>query len=185
MRAALSCMSTEPEQLEVVRSFQRWKPWLIGAAVLLITALLVHTLRAFLMQIDYRHLVESIRATDGHALLLAVVATAVSYLSLTGYDASSLKYVGAPVKYWVAAETAFIAYALSNTVGLGVLTGGAVRLRLYGAAGVEAGAITRAIAFNAAAFTLGITVVGAAALLWGAPVVAPELRLPTWLLQLA
>lgn len=176
-------MSTEPEQLESVRSFQRWKPWLIGAAVLVIAGLLVHTLREFFMQIDYRDLVESIRATESRALLLAVLATAVSYVSLTGYDASSLRYVGAPVKYWLAAETSFIAYALSNTVGLGVLTGGAVRLRLYGAAGVDAGAITRAIAFNAAAFLLGITVVGAAALLWGAPEVAPVLRLPAWLLQ--
>ncbi|MFL6576267.1 MAG: bifunctional lysylphosphatidylglycerol flippase/synthetase MprF, partial [Povalibacter sp.] len=92
-------------------------------------------------------------------------------------------YVGAPVKYRVAAQTAFIAYALSNTVGLGVLTGGAVRLRLYGAAGIEAGAISRAIAFNAAAFMLGISVVGAAALLWGAPSVAPVFHLPTKFLQ--
>jgi phosphatidylglycerol lysyltransferase len=176
-------MSTEPEQLEAVRSFQRWKPWLIAAAVLLIAALLIHTLREFLLQIDYRELVASIRATEGRALALALVATATSYLALTGYDASSLRYVGAPVRYWVAAETAFIAYALSNTVGLGVLTGGAVRLRLYGAAGVEAGAITRAIAFNAAAFTLGITVVGAAALLWGAPAAAPALHVPVLLLQ--
>jgi phosphatidylglycerol lysyltransferase len=113
-----------------------------------------------------------------------VLATFVSYVALTGYDASSLRYVGAPVRYRVAAETAFIAYALSNTVGLGVLTGGAVRLRLYGAAGVEAGAISRAIAFNAAAFMLGISVVGAAALLWGAPSVAPALKLPALVLQL-
>src|SRR5690242_1064014 len=107
MPAARSRMSTEPEQLETVRSFQRWKPWLIGAAVVVIAALLVHTLRAFFLQIDYRELVESIRATDGRALLLAALATAVSYLSLTGYDASSLRYVGAPVKYWLAAETSF------------------------------------------------------------------------------
>ena len=56
---------------------------------------------------------------------------------------------GRAVPYRVVAQTSFIAYALSNTVGLGVFTGGAVRLRLYGAAGLEAGQISRAIAFNA------------------------------------
>ena len=132
---------------------------------------------------SYGDLLDAIRATSGTALGFALLATLISYLSLTGYDASSLRYVGAQVSYWVAAETSFIAYALSNTVGVGVLTGGAVRLRLYGAAGIEAGVISRAIAFNAAAFMLGISVVGAAALLWGATSVAPALHIPAHALQ--
>jgi phosphatidylglycerol lysyltransferase len=178
-------MSPEQDQLRLVGRFQRWKPWLIGAVVIAITALLVHALRGFLAEVSYAELVASIRGTDRSSLALAVLATFLSFLALTGYDASSLRYVGAQVSYRVAAETSFIAYALSNTVGLGVLTGGAVRMRLYGAAGVEAGTISRAIAFNALAFMLGISVVGAAALLWGAHSVAPAFHLPPWLLQLA
>ncbi|HEX6395857.1 MAG TPA: bifunctional lysylphosphatidylglycerol flippase/synthetase MprF [Steroidobacteraceae bacterium] len=177
-------MSTEPDQLPLVSSFQRWKPWLIGAVVVLITALLVETIHHFLAELSYSDLVAAIRATDRESLLYAVLATLVSFVALTGYDASSLRYVGAQVGYRVAAETSFIAYALGNTVGLGVLTGGAVRMRLYGAAGVEAGTISRAIAFNALAFMLGISVVGAAALVWGARSVAPALHLPPWLLRL-
>jgi len=179
----VSADPAETEQLELVSSFQRWKPWLIGAAVIVITLLLVRTLHGFLAELSYADLVAAIRGTDAGSLGLAVLATFVSFLALTGYDASSLRYVGAPVSYWVAAETSFIAYALSNSVGLGVLTGGAVRLRLYGAAGVEAGTITRAIAFNAAAFIMGISVVGAVALLWGARPVAHVLHLPILLLQ--
>lgn len=171
------------DQLKLVSTLQRWKPWLIGAGVLVITVLLVHTLRDLLLEFSYGDLLDAIRSTSGSAVGFALLATAVSFLALTGYDASSLRYVGAPVSYRVAAETSFIAYALANTVGLGVLTGGAVRLRLYGAAGVEAGAISRAIAFNAAAFILGISVVGAAALLWGADSVAPALHIPALVLQ--
>ncbi|MFL6619790.1 MAG: lysylphosphatidylglycerol synthase domain-containing protein, partial [Povalibacter sp.] len=176
-------MSTDQDKLRLVGALQRWKPWLIGAAALVITTLLAHTLQELFNEFSYRDLVDAIRGTSSEALALSALATLISYISLTGYDASSLRYVGAPVKYRVAAQTAFIAYALSNTVGLGVLTGGAVRLRLYGAAGIEAGAISRAIAFNAAAFMLGISVVGAAALLWGAPSVAPVFHLPTKFLQ--
>ena len=176
-------MSAEPEQIKLVAALQRWKPWLIGGAVLIITAMLVHTLRGLLHAFSYGDLLDAIHATSGSSLSLALLATLISYLSLTGYDASSLRYVGARVSYGVAAETSFIAYALSNTVGVGVLTGGAVRLRLYGAAGIEAGVISRAIAFNAAAFMLGISVVGAAALLWGATSVAPALHVPAQVLQ--
>src|SRR5690349_25051672 len=171
-------MSSDPNELKLVALLQRWKPWLIGAVVLLIAVLLVHTLRGVLLEFSYSDLLEAIRATSPGALGLALLATLVSYVALSGYDVSSLRYVGAKVSYPVAAETSFIAYALSNTVGLGVLTGGAVRLRLYGAMGLEAGAISRAIAFNAVSFMLGISVVGAAALLWGAASVAPALHLP-------
>jgi phosphatidylglycerol lysyltransferase len=176
-------MSSEPDQLNRIRTFQRWKPWLIAAVVVAIAVLVIHTLREFLVELRYADLLTTIRATDRRDLALAVLATFISYLALTGYDASSLRYVGASVKYRVAAKTSFVAYALANTVGLGVLTGGAVRLRLYGAAGVEAGDVSRAIAFNAVAFMLGISVVGAAALLWGAAQVGPALHLPPLVLQ--
>jgi phosphatidylglycerol lysyltransferase len=171
-------MSTDQDRLGLVVAVQRWKPWLIAALAIVITGLVAHTARELFEEFSYRDLVEAIRTIEPRALALSLLATFISYLALTGYDASSLRYVGASVRYRVAAQTAFVAYALSNTVGLGVLTGGAVRLRLYGAAGVEAGAISRAIAFNAVSFMLGISVVGAAALLWGAASVAPALHLP-------
>ena len=77
-----------------------------------------------------------------------------------------LAYAGAQLPQRVVAKTAFIAYALSNTIGLGVLTGGAVRMRLYGAAGLEASVFSRAIAFNSMGFTGGIVVVGAGKAGW-------------------
>lgn len=161
----------------------RWKPGLLLAAAALLGWLLLHAVRGFWNELGYDHVVAAMRAVPGAHLLLALLATAVSFAALTGYDHSSLRYVGAKVPYRVVAQTAFIAYALSNTIGLGVFTGGAVRMRMYGAAGVEAGSITRAIAFNALAFGLGIGVVGAAGLLLDASVLAPALHLPAWPLQ--
>src|SRR5262245_37894747 len=108
-------MSSDPTQLHLVATLQRCKPWLIGAAVLVIAVLLVQALRGVLLEFSYGDLLEAIRATSRGALGLAMLATLVSYLALTGYDVSSLRYVGARVSYPVAAETSFIAYALSNT----------------------------------------------------------------------
>src|SRR5205085_10118196 len=114
---------------------------------------------------------------------LALLATAASYVTLSGYDASSIKYAGAKVARSTVLLTSFVAYALSNTIGLGPLTGGAVRMRLYAAAGLEPPQIAKVIVFNAAAFGLGMTAFGALGLLWGAPEVATLLHLPAGLLR--
>lgn len=164
----------------------RWaalRPWLMPAIALLVAVMLFDALRILLAQVQYTDVIEAVRSTPHSDLLMAVLATAVSYLILAGYDFSSLRYVAARVAPTTVLLTSFVAYALGNTVGLGVLTGGTVRMRLYTAAGVEPSKVAQAIAFNAGAFGLGMTAFGAAGLLWGAPQVASLLKLPALLLQ--
>jgi len=164
-------------------NWNRWRPWIIGAAVLAVSALLFDALRALLREVSYAEVVQQIAAQPATSLLLSGLATVLSYLVLTGYDFSALKYVGVQVRRATVLLTSFIAYALGNTVGLGVLTGGAVRMRLYTAAGIDAARVTQAAAFNAGAFVIGMTAFGAAGLLWGAPDVAELVRIPGWLLR--
>lgn len=156
----------------------RLKAVLIAVAAVAMIVLIIFALHRLTQQVSYREVVAAIRATSRGNLALAVLFTAVSYLALSGYDFSSLRYVGARVQPRVVMLTSFIAYALGNTVGAGVLTGGAVRLRMYTAAGVDAGLVGRAIAFNALAFGFGITSLGALGLLWGAGQVASVAPLP-------
>ena len=151
--------------------------------MLALSALAFDALRGLLREVSYAEVVQQIAAQPASDLLLAGLATALSYLVLTGYDFSALKYAGAQVRRTTVLLTSFIAYALGNTVGLGVLTGGAVRMRLYTAAGIDAGRVAQAAAFNAGAFVIGMTAFGAAGLLWGAPDVAELARLPSWLLR--
>jgi phosphatidylglycerol lysyltransferase len=150
----------------------RWtavKPWLTGVGLLLLGGLVFNALRKVLRDVQYADIVDTMRHMPPHNLLLALLCTVLSYVALTGYDVSSLRYVGAKLKGSTVGLTSFIAYALGNTIGLGVLTGGTVRMRLYTAAGLEASQVARVIAFNAGAFGLGMTAFGAAGLLWGAP----------------
>ncbi len=150
------------------RLMTRWKPWLIAALAITVGGLLIVTLRGLAADIRYQDIPTAVQNTQVRQLALALLATVISYAALTGYGFSSLRYVGAKVPYHIVAQTASVAYALSNAIGLGVLTGGAVRMRLYCAAGVEAGQISRAIAFNAVAFGLGISLVASVALFWQA-----------------
>ena len=111
-------------------NWNRWRPWIIGAALVAVSALLFDALRALLREVSYAEVVQQISTQPARALLLSGFATTLSYLVLTGYDFSALKYVGVQVRRTTVLLTSFIAYALGNTVGLGVLTGGAVGMRL-------------------------------------------------------
>lgn len=143
--------------------------WLPTLVTLGLAAALLVAIRLLLEEVSLRDIVAAVRGTPPAGIALSLVATAASFVALLGYDWSGLRYAGVQVPRRVLAYASFCGYALGNSVGLGVLTGGAVRLRLYAAAGVEAGQVGQVIAFIAGSFGGGILTVGAAALLWGAP----------------
>jgi phosphatidylglycerol lysyltransferase len=165
---------------------ERWarlRPWLLAALGLTLTAMIGVSLRRLLVEVHYADVMAAVVATPTPKIAAAVLATAFSYLALTRYDASALRYVGAKVGGSTVLLTSFVAYALSNTIGLGPLSGGVVRMRLYSAAGVPPPQIARVIVFNAAAFGLGMLFFGAVGLLWGAHDVATLLHVHGWVLR--
>lgn len=162
----------------------RLRPWLIAALGLALTAMIGVSLRRLLAEVHYADVMAAVVATPAPKIAAAVLATAFSYLALTRYDASALHYVGAKVSGSTVLLTSFVAYALSNTIGLGPLSGGVVRMRLYSAAGVPPPQIARVIVFNAAAFGLGMLFFGAVGLLWGAHDVGALLHVHGWVLRL-
>jgi phosphatidylglycerol lysyltransferase len=163
----------------------RWRPWVLAGLGLALAVAIGFVLHGLLREVRYANVMVAVESTPTTGIVLALIATAVSYLALTEYDASSLRYAGAKVARSTVLLTSFVAYALSNTIGLGPLSGGAVRMRLYAAAGLEPPQIARVIVFNAAAFGLGMLVFGALGLLWGAGDVAELLHTQAWLLRVA
>ncbi|MGD7201343.1 hypothetical protein ACQCRF_25220, partial [Ralstonia pseudosolanacearum] len=93
--------------------------WVMIGIVLVLGALVFDSLYALLDHVHYADMVAALQATPARQLWLAILATALSYVALTGYDASGLRYVGARVPPGTVATTSFIAYALGNTIGLG------------------------------------------------------------------
>lgn len=156
--------------------YARLRPWLPTVAILGLAALALLALYRLTGEIRYTDVLAEVRAVPAGALVLAALFTALSFVALAGYDASGLAYIGARLPLRTLALGSFAGYALGNTVGFGVLTGGAARMRVYGAAGLEPAQVARLMAFIAAGFGLGISFVGALGLLWGAS--AAEALLP-------
>lgn len=89
-------------------------------------------------------------------LVLAIAAVAVSYLALTGYDWLACRYLKTGLGWRAIAPTAATANAVSNMVGFALLSGGAMRLRGYGALGIPAATVAKISLFCTSTFLLGL-----------------------------
>jgi phosphatidylglycerol lysyltransferase len=121
----------------------------------------------------------ALNATRTSQIAFALLSTAVSYLALTGYDFLALHHLAAPrLPYRTIALTSFVSQAFTFNFGFGILTGGAVRMRLYGAAGLKPDQILATSVFATLAVWLGIAAVSGAALLFSPEVAEGVLSLP-------
>jgi phosphatidylglycerol lysyltransferase len=153
---------------------------LISLTLFFVAIAAIHHL---LTEVSYPQLVAELKALSWNQLLLALLFTASSFTALIGYDWSALAYIGRKLPFPTVALGSFCGYAISNTVGLSILSGGSVRYRFYLSAGLDAADIARVSVFSVLALSLGIYLVGAAALVIHPAVVDSFFRIPPGVLR--
>lgn len=132
------------------------RPLFFGLLALAIVGLALWGLHKAAQGISFHALEEALRGTSVSALSVAIGATAISYGALIGYDLSGLRYARARPPLSSVLLASCCGYAIGNAVGIGAFTGGAVRYRIYTAAGLSPGQIARVIVFIAAALGNGL-----------------------------
>ncbi len=142
----------------------RWQHLLMPVISLGLFVAAIWAVYHFLDEVTYDQLLKQLARLSITQLLLAVVFTAGSFLALLGYDWAALAYIGRRLPLPTVALASFCGYAISNMVGLSLLSGGSVRYRIYLSAGLDGADVARISVFNTLAFTIGILLVGAMAL---------------------
>src|SRR5258707_2461444 len=132
--------------------------------------------------IDVNEVIEAIKGTEPHQIVLASLFVAAGYFTLTFYDLFAVRAIGRKeVPYRVNALAAFTSYSIGHNVGASVFTGGAVRYRIYSAWGLNAIDVAKICFLAGLTFWLG----NAAVLGLGAPhhpeAAAAIDQLPAWL----
>ena len=151
-----------PVQLPLQRHLRSWhRQLVVGLAICALAALASWGLQRATTGLSFHGLVAALRATPIRASAMAVAATAVSYIALFGYDLSGLRYVRARPPLSAALLASFCGYAIGNAVGFGAFSGGAVRYRIYTAAGLSPGQIARLIVFISVAIGVGLATISA------------------------
>lgn len=81
-------------------------------------------------------------------LLYACAASFVGYIALSSYDYLALKYIRRKIAAWKWIFAGFIGFAVSNNAGHAIVSGGAIRYRLYTRWRLHADEIVRMVTFS-------------------------------------
>lgn len=136
---------------------------------MLLALLAVWALRRELHGLDAHGLMDALRAYGTRHVLLGIAATVASFALLGVMELVALRYARrADVPRRTGMATAFVANALSQAIGVALLTGAAVRLRAYRRYAMDASDVARISAFVTLGATLGLMATGAVAFLCSA-----------------
>jgi uncharacterized membrane protein YbhN (UPF0104 family) len=140
----------------------------VGVALsLTIIGIACYVLYHILRDLNFDEVIDALKATEPRQIWLSALFVAAGYFTLTFYDLFALRTIGrADIPYQVAALAGFTSYSVGHNVGASVLTGGAVRYRIYsnwGLNGVDVAKICfiAGLTFwlgNAAVLGLGIAI---------------------------
>ena len=132
---------------------------LLSLAIIAIAAVELYRI---LRDIEVSEVVQALLEADPRDIALAALSVAGGYFTLTFYDLFALRTIGrADVPYRVAALAGFTSYSVGHNVGASVLTGGAVRYRIYSTWGLDAIAVAKICFIAGLTFWLGnATVLG-------------------------
>jgi uncharacterized membrane protein YbhN (UPF0104 family) len=101
----------------------------VSVAIIAIAAVVLYRI---LRGIAFDEVFDALRETPAHSVVVAGLLVAGAYFTLTFYDLFALRTIGrAHVPYRIAALAGFTSYSVGHNVGVTVLTGGAVRYRIY------------------------------------------------------
>lgn len=131
------------------------------AIALIICALLLLALQKISQSIDYHSVSRQLFCIAPGRWAAALAATALSFVALVARDEIGLRHVDAKVPrslLWIGATAAS---ALGNIAGFGALTGGAVRCRVYGAAGVTSSQVGRLTLLTSGSLILATLLISA------------------------
>ncbi len=92
-------------------------------------------------------------------LVAACIACFAGYLTLSLYDLLSLRYVGGHVSWWKWMLAGILGFAISNNAGHAVVSGGAIRYRLYTRWRINAADIVKMLTFSGFTFFLGCSAI--------------------------
>jgi len=140
--------------------------------------MLYHMLR----HINVQEVVEAIKDTEPHQIILAGLFVAAGYFTLTFYDLFAVRAIGrSDIPYRINALAAFTSYSIGHNVGASVFTGGAVRYRIYSAYGLNAIDVAKICFLAGLTFWLGNAAVLGLGITYHPEAAASIDQLPVWL----
>lgn len=140
----------EPEMREtLIRQFGRWLPVLLLVVAAAILWREFHSL-------TLEEIVGEAVSWGAAPIAAAAALTAFSFLLLTAIEALGLRWAGVQAPFRTTAVASFCGNAFAHTLGFALVTGTAIRARLYAPFGASLATVTQVTAFYGVTFGLGM-----------------------------
>lgn len=139
----------------------RWLPAMASLAVVVLAGLV---LWREIRNVRPAEVVAGFATIPAQALLLAGLCTAVAWLALALYEIRMLRYLRPRTGWRRPFVTSLIAYPLGHAIGFGAFSGGAIRYRLYTAAGFSAADVGKLIVLSVMPYAAGVGLLAGVAL---------------------
>jgi len=149
-------------------------PALASLAIIVIAALV---LWRKLSEVNAAEVAANFAAIPGSALVLAGLFTAGALLAIALYEVEMLRYLRPRASWRRPFVTGLIAFPIGHFVGLGAFSGGAIRYRVYSAAGFGAADIGKLVLLSVMPYANGLGLLAAVAMLAATPGAAAALHL--------
>lgn len=137
----------------MVRRFLKALPILIALCFLIISIFIIHK---ELKEHSLSSILQYLNTLSHQRKIGAITLTSLGYFIMTGYDLLGFYYINQFLKPSKIVITAFISYAIGNTVGFTALSGAAIRYRFYGSWGISNLKIAQLIVFTHLTFWIGL-----------------------------
>ncbi|MEP6507580.1 MAG: lysylphosphatidylglycerol synthase domain-containing protein [Gemmatimonadales bacterium] len=160
------------EQVPPPEKEKRWIPGAWIAVRVALACLAFIALRRELVRVSASDIRHAIATFGPGSVVAALICAGASFLTLAIFEVLALRDAAAyeggesarTVPARVAIVTSFVSNALSQSIGFAVLTGSAIRMRVYSRYSLSAAAIARISTFVTITATLGLLAAGAVAM---------------------
>ncbi len=139
--------------------------------VLVVGGLVIALVHSLSHDLDYRAMVRALRQLPVTAIGLSIGATIASFVALIGREYCGMRYIGVRVPPSILAIASFCGNALGNAIGLGPLSGGAIRYRMYRSVGLSPEAVGGIIAFTTLGSAIDVVLFAALSAIVAAPAI--------------
>jgi uncharacterized membrane protein YbhN (UPF0104 family) len=150
-----------------------------------IAGLALYVLYRTFQRISIADVIANIRAVPGERLMIAAACAAGAFTALAVYEVAVVRYVKHCIGRAKPVITALVAFPLGHALGQTLLSGSALRYRMYSPAGFTAMEVGATVLLCGLPYVLAFGLLLDLALVFGADSLAPVFRLPArWLFVL-
>jgi glycosyltransferase 2 family protein len=155
------------------------------AASVAIASLALYVLYRTFQRISFADVLANIRAVPRERLLLAAVSAVFAFATLAAYEVVVVRYVKHCIGRAKPVITSLIAFPLGHALGQTLLSGSAVRYRMYAPAGFSATEVGATVLLCGMPYVLAFGLLIDFALVFASEQLAPLFRIPAqWLFAL-